>query len=187
MCSVTNGTVTLCMWGKASRSRREIVPLLLTTDMKPTEIASNLGRRPDGTRVHAVQVRRVRLGAEQHGCLKRRTKTCPDCPPDKPTRTPLGGRCSPCQERHQAVDQQRYRSRESSGIPARTAGFLPPPPPELRTFPLGTVYFAPRQPSRVELPAIEPRTSVEIRVPSFSRARCEVDAWSRPANPMMGA
>jgi hypothetical protein len=184
MCTITNGAVRLCYWANRGRNRREVLPLLLTTNMRPSEIERYLRRRPDGTRVLAKAVYTIRKQAQLRGCIPEGQRLCPDCPEDKPTPTPLGGRCAACQERHQV----RRRKREAKGIPSRVTDSLPPAPLVGPRFPLGTVWYAEPRPSTVPLPLAqyqEPPARVE-RAPSFSRARCEVAAWSRPASPMEG-
>jgi hypothetical protein len=168
MCTANHdGTATLCEWATETTRKAAIVRLSLTTTLSAEEI----GRRitvDTGSRVYTYAVRMVRRAARLRGCLGSASKTCPTCPPEKPTPTPLGDQCSACRD---------------SGV-SFVRDTLPPPPVLTRGYLLGTAHLVPLPPSSVAIPAPQALESARA-VPPLKRS--PLDPWQQRECPLEAA
>jgi hypothetical protein len=167
MCTTTNGAATLCEWATETTRKASIVRLSLTTSLSAEEI----GRRitaDTGSRVYTYAVRMVRRAARLRGCFPTAGKTCPTCPPAKPTPTPLGGQCIACR---------------GNGV-RLVRDVLPPPPILTRGYLLGAVHLVPLPPSSVAMPARVVLESARV-VPPLRRS--PLDPWQQRECPLEAA
>lgn len=174
MCRIEGNIVQRCAVGRKTFLRREAIPLFLR-DLSIDEIAQAIPR------ASKASLRNLRFRMENEGCLPRRVRTCPECPPESPTPTPMGGRCHTCEMRRHS--DLRRNKKEAARAAAEQDVLLPEHPRPVRRWVIGTLWIW----GPVHTPAREPDgytfKHVPFGVQTFSRSQLHDSAWNRVLDP----